>query len=196
MKRTAFGFLFSIHSKICIIGGGTGGINLSTHLMRANIPGSDIRIIEPAEYHYYQPGWTMLGADLCSPELTRRKMRDIIPWNVKWTKEKVINIDAEKNTIHTDEGKKLTYDNLIVSSGLELNYEKVKGMKEALDDPTAQVGTIYDIRYAEKLSKMGKKFKGGKALFAEPPPPIKCGGSPQKILYLWTDRWTKNGFPV
>jgi NADH dehydrogenase FAD-containing subunit len=143
MKRNVFGRLYSSHSKICIIGGGTGGINLSTHLMRAKIPSSDIRIIEPAEYHYYQPGWTMLGADLCSSELTRRKMADIIPWNVKWTKERVTHIDADKNTIHTDKREKITYDHLVVSSGLQLNYDKIKNSKEALDDPSCQVGTIF-----------------------------------------------------
>lgn len=38
---------------------------------------------------------------------------------------------------------------------------------------------------------MGQNFKGGKAIFAEPPMPIKCPGAPQKILYLWTDNWQK-----
>ena len=45
MIRKSFFQFFSTHSKICIIGGGTGGINLATHLMRKSIPASAIRII-------------------------------------------------------------------------------------------------------------------------------------------------------
>lgn len=123
-------------------------------------------------------------------------MADIIPWNVKWTKERVTHIDAETNTIHTDKREKITYDHLVVSSGLQLNYDKIKNSKEALDDPACQVGTIFQLKYAEKLSRMGNRFKGGKAIFTEPPPPVKCGGSPQKILYLWTDNWTKKSLPI
>lgn len=26
--------------------------------------------------------------------------------------------------------------------------------------------------------------------------PIKCAGAPQKILYLWTDKWIKKNLPV
>ena len=45
MKRTIIYRLFSTHSKICIIAAGTGGISVSSNLLRANIPPSDIRII-------------------------------------------------------------------------------------------------------------------------------------------------------
>ena len=46
MKRTAIFKLFSTHTKICIIGGGTGGLNLSAHLLRAKINANDIRVFD------------------------------------------------------------------------------------------------------------------------------------------------------
>lgn len=39
---------------------------------------------------------------------------------------------------------------------------------------------------------MRENFKGGKAIFTQPPPPIKCGGGPQKIVYLCNDYWKKH----
>lgn len=93
--------MFSTHSKICIIGGGTGGLNLSAHLIKAKINAKDIRIFDSAQYHYYQPGWTMLGAQLCKPSLTYRKMSEIIPKNVNLTKDNVAKVDAQKNQITT-----------------------------------------------------------------------------------------------
>lgn len=67
MIRTSIYKLFSTHTKFCIIGGGTGGLNLSTHLLRGKVDPRDIRIFDGASQHYYQPGWTMLGGDLCKP---------------------------------------------------------------------------------------------------------------------------------
>ena len=40
---------------------------------------------------------------------------------------------------------------------------------------------------------MRDAFKGGNAIFTCPKFPIKCGGAPQKILYLSEDTWRKNG---
>jgi sulfide:quinone oxidoreductase len=58
------------------------------------------------------------------------------------------------------------------------------------------VGSIYRLDFAEKLAKMGDRLKSGKAIFTEPAMPIKCAGAPQKILYLWTDKWQKKNLPV
>lgn len=101
MIRTALYKMFSTHTKFCIIGGGTGGLNLSAHLLRAKIDPKDIRIFDSSQTHYYQPGWTMVGADLCAPELTYRKMEDVIPTEVYRTKQNVKKVEADKNLIHT-----------------------------------------------------------------------------------------------
>ena len=52
------------------------------------------------------------------------------------------------------------------------------GAKEALEDQSCPVGTIYDINYAQKFNKLVEGFSGGKALFTEPNMPIKCAGAP------------------
>jgi sulfide:quinone oxidoreductase len=36
-------------------------------------------------------------------------------------------------------------------------------------------------------------FKGGKAVFVLPKLPIKCGGAPQKVMYLAEETFRKNG---
>src|SRR5690606_28667386 len=37
------------------------------------------------------------------------------------------------------------------------------------------------------------KFKGGNAIFTQPATPIKCGGAPQKAMYLAADYFKKQG---
>lgn len=69
-------------------------------------------------------------------------------------------------------------------------------MKEALKDPKSPVASIYQLNFAEKTARIGEALKKGKAIFTEPAMPIKCAGAPQKILYLWTDKWRKQGLPI
>jgi|JI61114C2RNA_FD_contig_91_668196_length_2510_multi_3_in_0_out_0_2 NADPH-dependent 2,4-dienoyl-CoA reductase/sulfur reductase-like enzyme len=76
---------------------------------------------------------------------------------------------------------------------MNLDWDKIKGAKEAVEDPNSSVTSIYTFEGAEKTRNLGKNFSGGKAVFCEPEPPIKCGGAPQKILYLLTDKWQKKG---
>ena len=68
---------------IVIIGGGAGGIAVaaSLHKRRSDL---DIAIVEPAQDHFYQPGWTLVGGGVFTPEQTRRSMRSVMPSFVTW----------------------------------------------------------------------------------------------------------------
>ena len=51
----------ALSHDIVMIGGGAAGIAVAASLL-ARRPELDIAIIEPADIHYYQPGWTLVGA--------------------------------------------------------------------------------------------------------------------------------------
>lgn len=73
---------------------------------------------------------------------------------------------------------------MVLVPGIELDFNSIKGVKEALDDPNCPVGSIYAKEYVEKIPKMTKELKGGMAIFTEPVMPIKCAGAPHKITFL------------
>lgn len=146
------------HTKYCIIGGGTGGLNTASHLLRSNVRPTDIRIFEPAEYHYYQPGWTMIGFNMVEPEPTRKRMEDVIPEQAHWTKERVARIDPSKNLLVTNRGHEFHYDQLIISTGYQHDWHKIKGAKELLEDPKSGVCSIYEYQHSMKTGKIGEKL--------------------------------------
>ena len=82
---------------------------------------------------------------------------------------------------------------MVVNPGLQLRFDLVKGSKEALDDPNAPVSTIYTLPGAHKMSVLRENFKGGRAIFENPPAPIKCGGAPLKITFLSEETFRKKG---
>lgn len=46
---------------------------------------------------------------------------------------------------------------------------------------------------AEYTWRLIQDFKGGTALFTQPPMPIKCAGAPQKIMYMMADHLRRRG---
>ena len=174
--------------QIIIIGGGTAGIMVATQLLKAN-PTLDIGVIEPAETHYYQPAWTLVGANSYKFDDTARPMKNIMPKDVTWIKEYVTELNPKQNSVTTSANSTFTYDYLVVCPGLKIDTSLVKGLTESIDK-----GVVCSVYTDPKFTwQTIKNFKGGTALFTQPTTPIKCGGAPQKIMYLADDAFKKAG---
>lgn len=176
------------HFQIIIIGGGTGGIMTAANLLSQD-KSLQIAIVEPAEYHYYQAAWTLVGANSYDFAKTRKKMADVIPPGVTWIKDLATGFQAPQNSISTQNTGNLTYDYLIVSPGLVMDTDQIEGLTEALDKGVV----CSNYTDPEHTWEVLKNFKGGNAIFTQPTTPIKCGGAPQKIAYLAADYIAKQG---
>ncbi|UOB16467.1 NAD(P)/FAD-dependent oxidoreductase [Abyssalbus ytuae] len=176
------------HYQILIIGGGTGGIMTAAQLLRKK-PSLDVGLIEPGDTHYYQPAWTLVGAGTYDFEKTAKPMAEVMPPGVKWIKDYATGFDAKNNTVKTKSSGDLTYDYLVVSPGLVMAPELIEGLPEAMDKGVVCSNYTNPKHTWEVL----KNFKGGNAVFTQPTTPIKCGGAPQKIMYLAADYFRKHG---
>lgn len=188
----ARGFASAAHAPVCIIGAGTAGINVGAQLLRNGVLAQHIRIFDPSKYHHYQPGWTAVGGGLAAPEKYITLNEKMIPGHIPWTDLEVTRIDPENNTIELEDGRRFTYDQLIVATGIQTNWDAIKGLSDALNDQSAPVGSIYSSKYTQKWSRIRKDFNGGNAVFTHPTMPIKCAGAPQKIMHLSHDTWVNS----
>ena len=182
----------TIHKSIVIIGGGSAGIMVASRLVkqRENFKGQ-VTIIDPAEYHYYQPLWTLVGAGVSKLEATRKKMKKVIPKGAKWLKEAVKAIHPDENIVVLQNGERVSYDALVICPGLQVNWDEVKGLKETMGQNG--VCSNYSPVYVKETWRQIASFKGGNAIFTHPNTPIKCGGAPMKIMYLAEDYFRKQG---
>lgn len=181
---------FSRKTKILIIGGGTGGISVASRLSRKLSP-NQITIIDPSQFHYYQPLWTLVGAGHVHKNSTRKQLSLMIPNGVNLISDAVLEIHADQNKVICQSGLEVFYDYLVVASGLKLDWNKIKGIKNNLG--TRGINTIYQIHEAEQTFRELNEFRGGHVIFTMPPVPIKCAGAPQKIMYLADEIFRKNG---
>lgn len=171
--------------KIVVVGGGTAGLTVAAQLMKKTQGSLDVILIEPRTVHYYQPMWTMIGGHLGFTSTdSARPMKDLVPKNIQWLQSSVDKFLPEKDTVILKSGESLTYDSLVVAAGIKNDLDRIKGLREALEDPSSPVGSIYDAKFAEKTDRMLSKIKKGDVLFTQPPNPIKCGGGKHSFLSL------------
>lgn len=178
------------HYQILIVGAGNAGLSVASQLLRKR-SNLKIAIVDPSEKHYYQPAWTLVGAGIFDIRKTEKNQKDFIPKNTTWIKEAVTEFNPSQNKVTCNTGKEISYDFLIVCPGIQLDWNKVKGLKENLTKNN--VSSNYDFNSAPYTWEMIKNFKGGTAVFTNPTTPIKCGGAPHKIMYLAVDYWRKQG---
>ncbi|MCF6242853.1 MAG: NAD(P)/FAD-dependent oxidoreductase [Bacteroidales bacterium] len=95
------------------------------------------------------------------------------------------------NRVCLDNNTEVHYDHLVIAAGLTLNWNGIEGLAETLGKNGVTSNYRYDL--APYTWKLVQELKQGKAIFTQPPMPIKCAGAPQKALYLSADYWYKNG---
>lgn len=176
------------HHQIAIIGAGTAGITVAAQLLQKDSK-LDVAIIDPSKDHWYQPAWTLVGADTFEMEKTRRDQKDLIPKGASWVQQRVTSLNPGANSITLDNGEELSYDYLVVAPGIQIDLDGIEGLREAM----GKGGVCSNYIDPEYTRKTLKAFKGGNAIFTQAATPIKCGGAPQKIMYLAAEMFEKMG---
>lgn len=175
---------------VIVVGGGAAGLSVINSLLKRK---SDLNIvlIDPADVHYYQPGWTMVGGGVFSAKRTVKTLASLIPSPVKWIKSKAVAFDPDKNQVYLENRDVLAYRELVLCPGLQLDWDKIEGLEETLGKNGVTSNYRFDL--APYTWELVKNTKHGKAIFTQAPLPIKCPGAPQKALYLSADYWVRQG---
>lgn len=175
---------------IVIVGGGSAGMGVTASLLRRR-SSLRIAIIEPNDKHYYQPAWTLVGGGAYAVDKTVRNTADVVPRGAEWIKAEVSGFSPNDNLVHLADGRTIGYQQLIVCPGIRLAWEKIEGIQETLGKNGVTSNYLFDL--APYTWSLTQQLKGGKALFTQPPMPIKCAGAPQKAMYLSCDYWQHQG---
>ncbi|KAJ3526358.1 hypothetical protein NM688_g8271 [Phlebia brevispora] len=176
---------------------GAGGLTVASqiyHRFRAAgkpLKEDDIVVLDAADYHYYQPGWTLVGSGLKQKTETRKPLESVIPSFLAHIKENVKAFAPESSSVTTTSGRKIGYESLIVATGLQINWGNIQGLPKALADPASGVSSIYSYDTCDKVWRDIDTLRSGHAVFTQPS--VTSVQPPQKIMWMAWDRYQRTG---
>jgi sulfide:quinone oxidoreductase len=176
--------------SVVIVGGGAAGITVAA-MLRKQSPHLKIAVVEPSATHDYQPAWTLVGAGEFSAAATRRAMSSVVPKGVTWITQKATGFDPANQRVNLEQGDSVAYEQLVIAAGLQTNWHHIEGLVETIGQNG--VCSNYSFASAPYTWQCIASLQKGRALFTQPPMPIKCPGAPQKIMYMAADHFKRNG---
>lgn len=180
--------------KVVVVGSGTAGLSISHQLLNTSrFSPQDIAIVDPAEWHHYQPGWTLVGGGLKTKQELRRPVKELVDEKMRLYQDEVSGFEPEQNEIVLGNGERVAYEHLVVAPGVKVDFNSVKGLPEALADEARNVSSIYGYDSVDKVYRTIERTSKGNAIFTQPAGAIKCAGAPQKIMWLALDHWKQTG---
>lgn len=182
-------------ARIVIIGAGAGGMAVANRLSR-RLNGASITVVEARETHHYQPGWTLVASGVWKPEKTVRPNSQFMPGNVDWIRSSATAFDPDNRTVALANGETLSYDYLVVATGIQLNYEEIEGMSADLVGQHG-IGSVYaSLEGATRTRNLIDQWiaRGqGQGIFVHAPTPVKCAGAPLKMTFTTLSRLEATG---
>ncbi|MCX7685934.1 MAG: NAD(P)/FAD-dependent oxidoreductase [Acetobacteraceae bacterium] len=181
-------------ARIVIAGAGAAGITMAARLSQ-RLEGARITVLDRRERHVYQPGLTLVGSGVWTPEKVISTNAQWMPRGVAWIREAVAEFDPVGNKVVTDTGRQVPYDFLVVAAGIELNYAGIEGMSEALIGREG-IGSVYAGPEAaaatwREMARVAER--GGVLLHGRPATEMKCAGAPLKLALLSHARLARAG---
>lgn len=171
---------------VLIVGGGSAGLATASSLRKRNKL-IRIAVIEPSEEHFYQPDWTLVDRGALTTNSAPRRTRDLLPNKVDWLKGKVVSFAPRGNYVQLSDGANVHYQHLVIAVGLQLNWNAIEGLPEALGKNGVTSNYRYDL--APYTWQLVKQLKKGRAIFTQP-----LAGAPQKAMYISASEWYSQNY--
>lgn len=169
--------------SVVIIGGGFGGATAAKYLKRFN-PAIRVTLIEPASDFIMCPmSNRVIHGGMTLRDITRPYEGFIGKYDIRWIRAVADDIDADKKTVRVGK-ERIAYDRLIVSPGVDFNYEAIPGM----DGDQAQLLVPHAWKAGEQTQRLRDMLKampqGGTVAMHIPKVPYRCPPGPYERASL------------
>lgn len=177
------------HHDVVVIGGGNAGISLAARLRRDGC--RDVAVVDPNRVHHYRPLLSYVAGGMATLEDLRRPQQDVVPDGCHWYAERVVAVDPERSAVRLGDGRELTYGDLAVCPGSQVDWDALPGSREAVATPAAS--TSYLPEHAGETWAMLAGLREGRAVFAISDRHVPCAPVGLKPLFLAADHWRRQG---
>jgi sulfide:quinone oxidoreductase len=169
--------------RVVVLGAGTGGTMVANRLRRRFEPGEvEIHVVDRDDRHVYQPGLLFVPFGLADADEIVRPRRRQLHDGIVFHEHAVESVWTDADEVALDDGSVLSYDVLVVATGVRLQPEETDG----LTGPgwNECVFTFYTPEGAAALREALDRFQGGRLVVNLVDMPIKCPVAPLEFAFL------------
>lgn len=153
------------YTKVVIVGGGFGGLNVAKDLRKAKL---DVLLIDKTNHHLFQPLLYQVATAGLSPGEIGIPIREILrdQENTAVIMGEVVGIDKNAKTLSMKNGDVISYDYLVLSIGARHSYfgndqwePFAPGLKNMQDALKIREQVLISFEKAERLDRMSEAEK-------------------------------------
>lgn len=162
--------------RVVVIGGGFGGATAARYLKRGN-PKLTVTLVEPLRRFYTCPFTNLHFGGLRTFEQQGHNFDDLRRAGVQVVHERANDVDAKGKSVTLAGGKKLAYDKLVLSPGIDIRWGAIEGYDQAAAElaPHAWQAGPQTVLLKKQLEAMED---GGLFILAAPDNPFRCPPGP------------------
>jgi sulfide:quinone oxidoreductase len=169
--------------RLLVLGAGTAGTMVVNRLRRLLNPHLwHIAVVDHSDQHVYQPGLLFVPFGQLPPEELTRPRPLSIPDGVDLVYGEIERVDPAGQKVYLANGHELTYDQLIIATGVRPRPDQTPGMlgtqwRQSIFDFYSPEGAI-------ALAKALDEFDHGRVVVHVTEMPIKCPVAPLEFAFL------------
>lgn len=177
------------HHDVVIVGGGNAGLSLAGRLRRDGA--KDVVVVEPEPVHHYRPMLSYVAGGQATLGRLRRSQARVTPSGVRWYQDEVVSVDAARSVVHLAGGDEISYGDLAVCPGSQVDWDAIPGSEAAVRTPYAATSYLPDS--AVDTWSMLSTLRSGRAVFVLSDRHVPCAPVGLKPLFLALDHWRQTG---
>ena len=162
--------------RVVVVGGGFGGATAARYLKRGN-PNLTVTLLEPARRFYTCPFTNLYLGGLRTFEQEAHSFDDLRRIGIQVVHERANDVDAKAKSVTLSGGRKLPYDKLVLSPGIDIRWGALEGYDQAASElaPHAWIAGPQTTLLKKQLDAMPD---GGLFVMVAPDNPFRCPPGP------------------
>ncbi len=156
---------------------------MTANKLRKALSASDwsVTVVDADDNHRYQPGYLFMPFGTYTPKQVTKSRRKYLSKGVSLVYGEIDKVEPDANAVLLTDGQRLTYDYLIIATGVTPRPDQTPGMA---DDMGGSVHEFYSYKGSVALADKLKTWEGGKLVIHITEMPIKCPVAPLEFAFL------------
>ncbi len=175
--------------NLLILGAGTAGTMIANKLRKRLGHGDwQITIVDQDDRHHYQPGYLFLPFGTYTEDQVVRSRHTFLPDGVDFVVAEVDRVEPEADLVSLKDGRKLSYDYLVIATGTSPRPDQTPGMLGP--EWRKSIFDFYTLEGSKALAEALQKFDHGRLVVHITEMPIKCPVAPLEFTFL-AEAWLR-----